>query len=365
MQVVSRLAVAFAGLAIVMIAVTGVLTLGMRQEDEEASVGAAIAAPTDEGDCPVEPVCLPMMMTLGNQLTMSGTLFGRHCTFLVDTGFTYSVLSAKHKAASKKGYILLQWDGDPDRWHTFKVKRWVATAQQTTNRLPLVEMGDDASCLGPHGTPVSMQGQLALVQQLGSMLVDAEYDAPLGGIIGASFLRRYVVTFDYVHRCLSYECHLGDMPPGTVRLANVAHSGFATIVVGVTCRYGDRMVKLKACIDTGAGASILSQKATRALLPPDAPTRRRKTHARFGDGDLEAYEYVRPTKGPEVTLEFVDKNGNSVTVRPETALMLPEKAPTVSAMSGHDMLLGTSFLKTLILTIDYVTNPSFDLYVRQ
>lgn len=369
MHTISRVAIAFATMAIVVLACTAALAVGCRcavpEEPELEVSGAATAVPVDEpGGCPVKKVCWPMMLTAGNQLTQNGTLFGRHCTFLVDTGFTYSVLSVRHKPAERKNHILLEWPGDKGNWHEFPVKRWVATAQQTTNRLPLVTVTDEATCMGPHGTPVSMEGELALVQELGDMLTRSEYDAPLGGIIGASFMKKYVVTFDYGgNRCISYECSLKGVPDGAVRLVNEAKGGFSTIVVPVTCRYGDRTVKLRACIDTGAGASILAQRATRKLLPTDDPARQRKTHARFGDGEVAAFEYLAPKTGG-LEMSFEDKDGRSIAVFPDTLLMLPEKAPSVSAMSGHDMLVGTACLQDLVLTVDYTTDP-YEVYVSK
>ncbi len=360
MRRLSRVAIAFAVLALVCGACTAGIVFGLRQRPPPVVIGAAVLVAEDEGECPAQPVCLPMLFTLGNQLSMSGTLFGRHCTFLVDTGFTYSVLSAQHKAdPSSKDRILLQWSGDPKNWHPFKVRKWVATAQQGTNRLPLVEMGADATSLGPHGTPTTMEGQLALVQPLGDMLTSNEYDAPLGGIVGASFMKRYVVIFDYVNRCISYTCALPEQPAGTVRIRNRGRRGLATIVVPAKCVYGDKSAKLMVCIDTGAGASIFAQSATKQLLPERDPARRRRTHARFGDGDLAAYEYTRGSD--PLTLTFSDDDA-AVSVEPRTVLMLPEDSPTVSAMSGHDALIGTAFLRGLRLTIDYTVDP-FQVYV--
>jgi len=208
-----------------------------------------------------------------------------------------------------------------------------------------------------------MRGELALVQPLGDMLTRSEYDAPLGGIIGASFMKKYVVTFDYGgNRCISYECSLKDVPVGAVKLVNETKGGFSTIVVPVTCRYGDRTVNLRACIDTGAGASILAQRATRKLLPADDPARQRRTHARFGDGEVAAFEYLAPKTGG-LEMSFHDGE-RSIAVFPDTLLMLPEKSPTVSAMSGHDMLVGTACLQDLVLTIDYTTDP-YEIYVSK
>ena len=363
MRSLTRAAVSFAALAVVSVGCTMVVVTALRSGVVVGGAVAVGAAVDSRPGCPAKPVCLPMMFTLGNQLSMSGTLFGRHCTFLVDTGFTYSVLSARHKPdPHDPAGILIQWDGDPGRWHAFRVHRWVATAQQGTNRLPLVAMGPDATSLGPHGTPTSMQGELALVQQLGDMLTDSEYDAPLGGIVGASFMKRYVVRFDYPGRCISYQCVLPEMPAGTVRVRNVGRGGLGTIVVPVRCTYRGRSVDLHACIDTGAGASIMAQKATRALLPEDDPTRRRKTHARFGDGDLEAYEFVAGAHPLELVV--ADAAGNSVRVQPASALLLPETSAAVSAMAGHDMLLGTSFLKDLVVTIDYTVSPHYVYFER-
>lgn len=364
MRRLSRVALAFAVLAFVCGVTTAVLVLrlGGPCRHREVVVGAAVLVAEGEadGECPAQPVCLPMLFTLGNQLSMSGTLFGRHCTFLVDTGFTYSVLSAEHKPdPDSRGRILLRWAGDPDRWHPFKVRKWVATAQQGTNRLPLVEMGADATSLGPHGTPTTMEGQLALVQPLGEMLTRNEYEAPLGGIVGASFMKRYVVIFDYVHRCISYTCALPEQPEGTVQLRNRGRRGLSTIVVPATCRYAGQTAKLMVCIDTGAGASIFAQSATRQLLPKKDPARRRKTHARFGDGDLAAHEYVAGADPLVLTFEH---GGAAVSVEPKTVLMLPEDSPSVSAMSGHDALIGTAFLESLRLTIDYTVDP-FQIYV--
>jgi hypothetical protein len=367
MHTISRVALAFAAMAVVVIACTFALSVGCRQSvnlTEEVAGAATAISVDDPGGCPVEKVCWPMMLTSGNQLTQNGTLFGHHCTFLVDTGFTYSVLSANIKRGEDQNHILLEWPGDKGIWHEFLVKRWVATAQQTTNRLPLVEVTNEATCMGPHGTPISMKGELALVQPLGDMLTHSEYDAPLGGIIGASFMKKYVVTFDYGgNRCISYECSLKDVPDGAVKLVNEAKGGFSTIVVPVTCRYGDRTVQLRACIDTGAGASILAQRATRKLLPLDDPARERRTHARFGDGEVAAFEYLAPNNAA-LEMIFSDKDGRSIAVFPDTLLMLPEKSPAVSAMSGHDMLVGTACLQDLVLTIDYTTDP-YEIYVSK
>jgi len=378
MRTISRVAVAFAALAIACIACAVVL-VSVRptgQDDDEdddddvrlrapGAQGAVAASVADDpGGCPLERICWPMAMTSGNQLTSNGTIFGHRCTFLVDTGFSFSVLSARHKPAAKSGSILLEWAGDPGRWHEYAVRRWVATAQQTTNRLPLVELRADTTCLGPHGTPTSMRGELALVQELGDMLARSEYDAPLGGIIGASFLKRYVVTFDYSRRCISYECALVGVPPGAVRIRNEARGGFSTVVVPVTCRYAGRTHALKACIDTGAGASILGQRATGRLLPSDDPARERRTHARFGDGEVAAFEYLGRAGGLEIELRDDDDPERVVVARPSSMLMLPESAPTVSAMSGHDMLLGTSCLQELVVMIDYTVDP-YDVYVSR
>jgi hypothetical protein len=101
----------------------------------------------------------------------------------------------------------------------------------------------------------------------------------------------------------------------------------------------------------------VGQRVTRALLPPGDPVRARPTHARFGDGDLKAYEYVRSPEDRErggMRLVFRSApTGAALAVEPAAALLIPEDAPPVSAMMGHDLLAGTSFLESLALTIDY------------
>jgi hypothetical protein len=362
-------AVAFSVLAVAVAIVTAAIMLALRQRTpcrvgDEAGSGAATSS-ADLKDCPTLPVCLPMMFTLGNQLTMSGTLFGKPATFIVDSGFTFSVISARHKTTSDPKEILLEWDGDPGKWHPFKVRKWVATAQQTTNRLPLVEMGDDATTLGPHGTPTSMAGQLALVQPLGDMLAKKEYGSthniPLGGIVGASFMKRYVVIFDYVNRCISYTCSLPPQPAGTVKLLNGGRKSLGTLVVPATISYAGKTAKIRCCIDTGAGSCIAAQSVTRAILPKDDPARKRKAVARMGDGDLQAFEYIAPANNP---LEMIFSNGaDSVTVAPRNMLMLPEGSPEISAISGHsDGLFGTAVFQTLKMTVDYTADP-VEIYI--
>jgi hypothetical protein len=318
---------------------------------KRSAVGTGAAVITDSLMCPESMVCIPMSLSQGRQLTISGSLWNTPCTFLMDTGFTYSVLSASYKTASD-GNLDVKWLGS---WHRVKLLRWIMTAQSKTNRLPLVQLGDWATTLGPHGTPISLSEQPALIQDLGTMLDTREYDIPLGGILGASFMSQFVVTFDYKNKCISYMCSLSDVSSCVV-LKNEAAWHLGVIVVPVTCTMHGVSRVFRACIDTGAGASILSKNVTKALLPHDHPARSTPGHASFGDSKIDAFAYTKD-HGPSLSLSFNDSH-RVVVVDPDTCLLMPERSSKIAALAGHDMLLGTAFLKNIRLTVDYTVSPT-------
>ena len=164
--------------------------------------------------------------------------------------------------------------------------------------------------------------------------------------------RGFVVTFDYPRQCISYECVLHSQP-GDVQLKNYAKSIYGTLVVPVVFTYQNHSITARACIDTGAGASILAPRLTKALVPSKDPVRRKQTSARFGDGDISVFEIT----------ERIQMSIGPVTVTADSALMLSDSSEVPSAMTGHDALIGTSFLKDLVLIIDYQESP-ISVYIR-